>query len=190
MGLFSRKKDEKEAPELPQLPKLPQIPFQNTSKIQDIPLNPNNDASRSTTLPSFPTSNFGNKMNQSTIKEAVEEHNNKIPEDKFFQMTPSIIPRMPQSKPRSLEMSNWQNQNTETRVKRTEPIFVKLEKFESALSTFNEIRLRIGEIDSLLKDIREVKRKEEAELEGWESEIQNIKQQIEKIDSEIFSKVE
>ena len=189
MGLFSRKKDEKEAPELPQLPKLPQIPFQNTSKIQDIPLNPNNDASRSTTLPSFPTSNFGNKMNQSTIKEAVEEHNNKIPEDEFSQMTPSIIPRMPQSRPRSLEMSNWQNQNTETRVKRTEPIFVKLEKFESALSTFNEIRLRIGEIDSLLKDIREVKRKEEAELEEWENEIETIKARLDQIDKDIFNKL-
>ncbi|MEK6873736.1 MAG: hypothetical protein AABW91_02735 [Nanoarchaeota archaeon] len=198
MGLFRRKKEKQEVPELPQLPRLPPIPFQDTTKIQGIPINSEEDY-RKSTLPSFPTSNFGNKINQSTIKEAVEESENnensesRYNEPEFSHMVPSIIPKIPMpmrpqiNKVRSLEMSDWNNRNTETRVKRTEPIFVKLEKFENALSTFNEIKLRIGEIDSLLNDIREVKRKEEAELEEWQREIETIKARLDQIDKEVFN---
>jgi hypothetical protein len=194
MGLFSRKKEKQETPNLPQLPRLPPIPFQNTDKIQDIPMKDENDFKKSV-LPSFPNSNLGNQMNQSTIKEEVIRSNQSNQEqekndDDFSQMTPSIIPKMPSlNRGRALEISDWHNQNTETRVKRTDPIFVKLEKYESALSTFSEIKLRIGEIDSLLNDIKEVKRKEEAELEEWQNEIETIKARLDQIDKEIFNRL-
>ncbi|MBS3072794.1 hypothetical protein J4477_03100 [Candidatus Pacearchaeota archaeon] len=191
MGLFSRKKEKKEAAEIPQLPKLPPLPFQNTNKIQDITAYNTENSYNSTILPSFPNSNLGNKINQSAIKEAIgsSESNKLEDEEEFSQMTPSIIPQIPQSRPRSLEISDWQNQNTETRVKKAEPIFVKLEKYEGALSTFNEIRLRIGEIDSMLKDIREVKKREETELEEWENEIETIKARLDQIDKEMFNRL-
>ena len=41
----------------------------------------------------------------------------------------------------------------------------------------------------MLKNIRKIKEEEEAELEMWEKEMQLIKNQIEKVDKDIFSKV-
>ena len=42
----------------------------------------------------------------------------------------------------------------------------------------------------MLKDIGKTKEKEEKELEYWEKEMQSIKSQIERVDKDIFSKVE
>ena len=42
----------------------------------------------------------------------------------------------------------------------------------------------------MLRDIKTIKEEEEKELEGWEKEIQTIKEQIEKVDKDIFSKIE
>ena len=42
----------------------------------------------------------------------------------------------------------------------------------------------------MLRDIRKVREKEEQELSIWEEEIQNLKNQIEKVDQDIFSKIE
>jgi len=45
-------------------------------------------------------------------------------------------------------------------------------------------------IEKDLNHLKKVKEEEEKELDSWEKEIQEIKQQVEKIDSEIFSKVD
>jgi len=114
--------------------------------------------------------------------------------------------------PRTLEVSNWTEHQNPTdqypsqfktramettkdikmptsRVKRTEPLFVKLEKYEGALSTFNEIKLRVSEMDSMLKNIKEVKKQEEEEIDEWEKEIEMIKSRLDQIDKDLFNKV-
>ncbi|MFA5992588.1 MAG: hypothetical protein WC796_02705 [Candidatus Pacearchaeota archaeon] len=75
---------------------------------------------------------------------------------------------------------------TQPRVKKTEPLFIKLDKFESTISTFNEVRLRVSEIESLLKNIRAIKAKEEKELNDWEKELEVIKSRLDQIDHEMF----
>lgn len=72
-------------------------------------------------------------------------------------------------------------------IKKIEPFYIRLDKFKSAIKSFTEIKSRIFEIETLLKNIQEVNRKENAELSEWEREIETIKARIEALDQSIFS---
>ena len=76
------------------------------------------------------------------------------------------------------------------RVKEIEPIFIRLDKFEDSLHSFEKAKQQITEIEKMLRNIKRLKEEEEKELSMWETEVQTTKQQIEKIDQDIFSRVE
>src|SRR3989344_4232310 len=67
-------------------------------------------------------------------------------------------------------------------TKKIEPIFVRLDKFQMTIQTFEEIKAKIEEIEDVLIRTKEIKVKEEQELAEWEREIQVIKSRIEMID--------
>ena len=154
----------------------------------------------------------GDKFNQNTIKDAVidnKEDNEYIPafpnQMKRYSREEDMSIRMPMprpnkqqfnkkiEKPMTMEMPEFNRQPlpmmSNERIRKSEPLFIKLDTFESALSSFNEIKLRIHEIESLLRNIKEVKMKEEKELNEWEREVQTIKARLEQIDKEIFDKL-
>ena len=74
------------------------------------------------------------------------------------------------------------------KIKNPEQIFVKLEKFESAIEEFSRIKNKLIDMESMLRKIRDIKLKEEKELSEWENEIESIKSRLEKIDREIFER--
>jgi hypothetical protein len=73
---------------------------------------------------------------------------------------------------------------------RDEPVFIRIDKFEESLKVFEKTREQIKEIENLVRHAKDLKTKEEEELSKWEEEIQIIKDQIGKVDRDIFSKVE
>jgi hypothetical protein len=75
-------------------------------------------------------------------------------------------------------------------TKKAEPVFIRLDKFETTIEAFEEIKGKIIEIEDLLKKIKDVKSKEEEELVNWEKEIQIIKGKVDSIDKNIFSKLD
>ena len=166
MGIFSKKhknKKEEDIPKLPSLPDLPDLPnFDNHPETKEVHK-----------LPSFPSSQTGEKFSQKSIKNAVDElenNENKIPQP------PKITPEQisPMQKPVTLER---------------EPIFIRLDKFEESLNIFKRTKEKISEVEELLKQTKELKEKENQELASWETDVQQIKNQIEKVDKNIFSKV-
>ena len=76
------------------------------------------------------------------------------------------------------------------KVKRTEPVFIRLDKFEESLGIFERIKEKIMDIEKMLKETQDIKDKEEKELKSWEEELKSIKNQIEKVNQDIFSKIE
>jgi hypothetical protein len=58
------------------------------------------------------------------------------------------------------------------------------------MKIFHDIKTQVSEIENLIKMTKEVKAKEEEELTSWQNEIQAIKDQIEKVNQDIFSKIE
>jgi len=212
MGFFGTNKNKKPSKdnkegdeiELPKLPSLPDIPEGKKPKpITEEPL-------KNPSLPSFPGSLLGEKMNQNTIKDAVTRHEGKDVKTEIpvmhtkgtakSRMTPSImnLPPVPtpkkiqgRSRPRSLEISDFSPPRVEQgKISGAEPLFIKLDTFEKAISNFNEIKLRIREVETLLGNIRELKNQEERELSDWEDEIETIKARLEQIDNEIFERMQ
>lgn len=74
-------------------------------------------------------------------------------------------------------------------TKKAEPVFIRIDKFEESIKIFQDIKSQISEIEKLIKNTKEIKAKEEEELTSWEKEIQTIKNQIEKVNQDIFSRI-
>ena len=179
MGLFSKKK-KKEDLSLPELPKLPELP--------DFPA----DKERLPQLPSFPSSQTGERFSQNAIKEAVtgrEEVDTKGYADESIGTRMMQEPPIPYTKDIEEGVPKKFREAAKL-VKKTEPVFIRIDKFEQSLETFEKAKKKIMEIEKMLKDIKKLKEKEEEELSNWERDIQTTKEQIERVDKELFSKIE
>jgi len=75
-------------------------------------------------------------------------------------------------------------------VKEAEPVFIRLDKFQTTIEIFEEIKNKVEEIEGLLIKTKETKQKEEQELMDWEKEIQVIKSRIDSIDRNILNKLD
>lgn len=194
MGWFGKKKKKAEMSySLPEMPKLPELP-----KIGD-------DLSILPQLPSQHSDSFSDsldeKFSQGIIKDAISgeedgdeggfEANEFFPESKerMMQKPPKYLAKeISTEKTRTLSEIKGQG-FIKTRTKESEPVFVRIDKFEESLEIFEKARKKISEIEKFLVEIKRVREKEETELQEWENEIQTIKKQFEKIDSNLFSKI-
>ena len=167
MGLFGKKKKEEEIPLLPELPSSESDLAQLTK--DDLPDAP-------TTLPEIETE---------ALPELPEEQ-----EEFPIPKTPPKPLKQPEL-PRTIELGS-DNQPTTFRkssTKESEPIYVRLDKFDDALHKFNKSKRKISEIENLIADLKEVNEKELRGLVSWEKEIKMIKRNFEQIDRDIFSKI-
>jgi len=193
------KKQEKEAKkpikDLSELPELP--PSSGGISMYDFSKNPA-IKQELPPLPSFPTSSTGEMISREAVKQAIREE----PEDRkeFFtssvkmppQMTAEIEEESFESNP-SFAAPSFEPAKIEVKERRPsskEPVYVRLDKYQEALSNFQEIKDKILEIDSLLKEIKNVRIKEESELQGWEREINEAKSKLNQIDSFLFKRLE
>jgi hypothetical protein len=185
MGLFGKKEKKEEPEKLPPLPKLPEIPSMHEAYgVEDIYSNED--------LPEqFPDlESYGRGVGkdikraisgEEDLEETQENQLPAIPERKLFR---EEIPE---------EISGTFQKTSEIqsakRLSKTEPIFVRIDRFQEALNAFSDAKKKVSEIEKILSEVRSLKEKEEKEIQEWEKELSFIKQQIEKIDSEIFSSV-
>jgi len=185
MSLFGKdKKEEKvkeEAPQLPSLPRLPEFPSFDEESMQIH------------RLPSFPSSSLGTKFSQNTIKEAVtgEERGDSSYDDaNDFEDEDSMrMMQQPLKRPMTEEMGSRRFSSKLSGLRAPEQVFVRIDKFENAIKIFNEIGEKISEIEATLEGIKGIREKEDIELQAWENEIKSMKDQIEKVDRDVFSRV-
>ena len=188
MALFKKKERKQEIPRLPELPNLPELPeFPETENFSDEEL---------PQFPSFPNDSLGNKFSQNTIKEAVagEKEVEGVEADEFAEEKEELSrdeERMRgMRKPLVREETGKEFfPKIEENITETEPIFVRIDKFEEGSKEFDEVRKKVTEIENMFENVKKIKEKEERELELWEEEIRNIKEKIEKIDRNIFSRL-
>jgi len=184
MGLFKKEKTSeniKELPKLPELPRLPELGNINEKGLYSQSVNQ---------LPRFPNNSLGEKFSQNTIKEAVagEEEG-----DEGFYVNDFVGETQMMQKPTKTQFSQEISpgfHEASTRIRKAEPVFIRLDKFEESLNLFKKTKKQISEIETMLNNIKKLKDEEEKELEFWEKEMQSIKIQIEKVDKDIFSKIE
>ena len=193
MGLFSKKED---VPTIPPAPQLPPLPKSQEPEKKDLP-----------ELPSFPSDSKNETLNQEMVKSAVSdipednEVNVEIPEGLHIEEEPKeesmmippkpslneVIPEPPQR--RTLEINEPTTNNKKPKTRETEPIFVRIDKFQSAQKNFEKIKEKVKEIESVLRKIKDVKSQEETELKGWTEDVEKIKARLSEIDSGIFDQI-
>ncbi|VVB78348.1 Uncharacterised protein [uncultured archaeon] len=190
MPWFNKKGEETT---LPELPDLPEIPGSNDKAIfGEKSLEPEISHIETTPLPPLPGS-----QGQDQIKQAINKPENELQKSKFAPLPPprEYEPKSPEIKPAPVKMKieeppasrGYQvERSSRPSSKKTEPIYVKLDKFETTVQAFDEVRDKITEIERLLAKTRDIKAQEEKELEEWEKEIQIIKSRLESIDKAIF----
>lgn len=198
MGWFSNKKEEKSSslPELPDLPEnlvLPEkedVEFKRPLSVEVGPI-----PQESQRIPPRPRIN--DDFNQQQIKRAVTERNKSFGEMQRskFEITPSKI-KEPGFEASEYEIPklvrNILRKETPKKVigKRGESVYIRVDKFESALDIIEQIKTKITEIERALEKTRRINEQEEAEIQSWESEIQHIKLKLESVDKEIFNDIE
>src|SRR3989344_4813916 len=64
--------------------------------------------------------------------------------------------------------------------------FVKIDKYEDAVNTLNEIKKLSEEAENVLNRLRDIKQKEDYQIETWERSLENIKSKVLRIDKDLF----
>lgn len=182
MGLFKKKESKKEEPpRLPEIPKLPDLPeFSVIEEKQEEQVLPQ--------LPSFPTGTLGNKFSQNTIKEAVSGKKEERAND-FADEEEETLHLMQKPLIKESVGKEYFSRQEKTKIKE-EPIFIRIDRFEEGSQTFEEVKKQVDNLEKMLGEVKKVKEQEDKELEIWEAEIKQVKEKIENIDNNIFSKIE
>lgn len=66
------------------------------------------------------------------------------------------------------------------------PVFIKIDEYKEVIEIMRVIKKKLEEAKSILYKINELKNKEDAELEEWNSNINEIGKKIDEIDSSMF----
>jgi hypothetical protein len=201
MGIFKKKggksvEVQERVARIPELPRLPEFPEMEGEDFDD----------SIHKLPRFPNGSLGEKFSQDTIKDAITgKKEGEVFADDFMTEDEIRMTQPPLRKPLTREVHNYPSYETNitnietdklkralnsSAIEREEPIFVRMDRFEEGLKALDKTKKQILEIERLIQDNREIKLAEEKELESWEKQIQSAKEQLEKVDKSIFSKVE
>jgi len=178
MGLFSKeKKREVSKINLPHLPELPSSNNFNFPELPNFPESPELPAIETNPMPNLPEFPTSESLEQQEIKGAL------TPPLGFQKSGFSSF------KPFSESFESPVYHSTE-KSRINEPVFIRLDKFQMAIETFEEIINKVNEIESLIKKTKEIRRQEEEELNVWEKEIETIKSRMNSIDQSVFSKLD
>ena len=115
-----------------------------------------------------------------------------------FKRSNSFVPEPPEMiPPMKTLMSSSQQKNSirrnqsrmvepQQRMKQNEPIYIRLDKFQTTHESLLDIKMKMEEIEKTIIKIKEVKEREDKEIEEWEQELQLVKARLESIDTNLF----
>jgi hypothetical protein len=169
--------------------------FNNKEKVPNLPHaagipNPPLEKSPLPELPSFGNHPINEQLNNEVIKSAVQDSSgeNEVQVEELPQNFHFPEPQTEERK--TLEVSQaLQPHTSPPATKQSEPIFVRIDKFQEAKKDFEEIKRKLKEIDSVLKRVKEIKAKEDAEIGGWSDELEKVKSRISEIDESFFNRM-
>ena len=66
------------------------------------------------------------------------------------------------------------------------PVYVKIEEYKEVIDVMNLIKDKINEAKKILNSIYEIKNQEDAEIDEWNSQIEEVERKINFIDNSLF----
>ncbi|MBU3913850.1 MAG: hypothetical protein KKB21_03575 [Nanoarchaeota archaeon] len=193
MSWFTKKQEKPKLTSLPELPALPDLPRQKITEdfspsISPLTMPMPTQREEIHSLPSFPNSETANKMSREAIKSALANPPKTKPYTQEIESPGQF--REEDEEDSRREFDEDLSSITPPRVRdSSEPIFVRIDKFQSAVKSIVEIRKQITEIEAYLSEIRKLKAKEEEELQEWEHEILGAKSKLDNVDKILFGKL-
>lgn len=190
---WDKKKKDDLLPDLPTSPFSARMPISKTMNSWEEP----EEKAEIHNLPSFPDSPLQKGFSQTAIKDAVTTEDIKDEDEGLETPIPSLPPMKKESSYNIVEMEEWSpksmpkpSREKSISSKEKKPIFIRLEKFQSARASLESIQSKINEMEALLSKIREVKVKEDQEISYWEREMETVKARINSVMSDIFDRTE
>ena len=132
---------------------------------------------------------MGIKFSQNIIKEAITGKkigDEGFDENDFAHEDDEQMIQKPSTNPLGIDFDEDEEEEI---TAKDEPVFIRIDRFEESLKTIEKAKKQISNIEEVLRDIKKIKEEEEKELQQWEKEILSVKNQIEKIDRDVFSKI-
>lgn len=71
-------------------------------------------------------------------------------------------------------------------MEKEKPTFIKVDKFDSALSTLSLIKRKLAEAKTTLSKINELKQEEDVAVQKWASDLDAVQVKVETIESELI----
>ena len=106
------------------------------------------------------------------------------------------MPKMPLKFPKpELKMQlapreSFGNKKSNRFISAEKPVFIKLDRYKESIGSLNEIKSRLRAAASYLQKIKEIRQREDEELAGWQRDLEDLKEKLEKIDKNLFSDFE
>src|SRR3989344_4147046 len=167
-----------EFPELPPLPESPELPplpglseFRQEYKAKDeqaLKIQP-------AILPQFPQIKNERTITKPSLPPLTRETEPEIIQMNFPRRTREIGEKIRTREVIPTKTREIRETREITPEIKTEPVFVRIDKYQQALKKFQEIKSRLLEIENILRNIKETRDREETQLEQWETEIQEAK---------------
>ena len=66
------------------------------------------------------------------------------------------------------------------------PIYVKIEEYRDVLDVINMIKNKLNEAKGTLAEINKIKNEEDAELERWHFDLEEVEKKMEYVDKALF----
>lgn len=211
MGLFSKKEEKgKDAvPTLPDLPPLPVLPDleEGQGELPRLTGSQTYDSKKEFSSNDIKKAINGKKEEEEEISEEDDFVENKgqmiqeSPGREFQYVHPrSFIKEKPSEDERKISDYGYSKRRTNKevpegfeeankKIKESEPIFIRIDKFEESRKVLQRAKAQISEIENTLNRIKSIKQEEDRELESWEQEILNIKDRISRVEENLFSKL-
>ncbi len=71
-------------------------------------------------------------------------------------------------------------------MKEIAPIFIRIGEYKDVLDTVNAIKLKLIEAKDALSKLSDLKAEEDAEIENWKAELDEVERKMQFVDSALF----
>lgn len=207
MGLFTKEEKVPSIPKAPVLPELPkpkvETPKKDLPGLPSFPANSKNEnlnqemvKSAVTDMPSPGENEVHVEIPQGIhVRESAKEESKipPMPSPKPSITESPVLPSIPtiskEIEPQPIVSAPQSIVPTSQRSTLNEPIFVRIDKFQSSQKNMEQIKEKIEKIETVLKKIEDVRSKEEVELKSWTEDIGKIKSRLAEVDADIFDQI-
>lgn len=108
-------------------------------------------------------------------------------EPRFVMPQMTELPSIPEFIPRQPQRINNHQELEQDKLK--EIVYVRLDRFEFSEKAFEDIKLKLKEIESNIRSVDKINQIEDEKLFSWSKDLERLKSLLIKIDDKVFDQI-